>query len=85
MSNDGGLAFPFTWYSKDSTGEVVPRESHPGMTLRDYFAGQALAGMISLDHPATPNITAQEFAKSSYQMADAMLREKMRTDEQPSK
>jgi hypothetical protein len=39
--NDGGPAFPMT-------GEECHnlRYSQPGMTLRDYFAGQALAGFV---------------------------------------
>ena len=38
--NDGGPAFPMT-----GEGCHNPLYSQPGMTLRDYFAGQALAGM----------------------------------------
>jgi hypothetical protein len=39
------------------------------MTLRDYFAGQALAGML-----ADPNVgTAEATAECAYHMADAML------------
>jgi hypothetical protein len=41
------------------------------MTLRDWFAGQALAGQLSIP---TEHATADDFAKSSYQMADAMLK-----------
>lgn len=42
-----------------------------GMTLRDYFAGQALAGWIS--NPTTKS-KADELAKASYILADAMLK-----------
>lgn len=43
------------------------------MSLRDYFAGQALAGM------ETQNRLEESydfFAKTSYKIADAMLRER---------
>jgi hypothetical protein len=67
-TNNGGPAFP-------SVGEGFgnPSYSAPGMTLRDYFAGQALAGILL-------NYTTQKFGASeftvgtaAYQYADAML------------
>lgn len=65
----GGPAFP------------VPAIHHPdgsidqftGMTLRDYFAGKALAGMLAdsnMNHPAP------KCAALSYALADAMLAER---------
>lgn len=45
---------------------------HPGMDLRDYFAGQALAG-IAMDG----EMPSAEWAASwSYALADAMLKER---------
>jgi len=41
-----------------------------GMTLRDYFAGRALAGILA-DH--TWDGTHESCAKACYQFADAML------------
>jgi len=41
-----------------------------GMTLRDYFAGQALTGISS---DPTIDISIVERAEWSYRMADAML------------
>ena len=41
-----------------------------GMTLRDYFAGQALAGIAS---DPDIDISIYDRAKWSYRMADAML------------
>lgn len=54
--------------------------TEPGMSLRDYFAAEALQGLIS--HPNRTNeiiILAEE----SYKMADAMMaaREKGGSDE----
>jgi len=42
----------------------------PGMTLRDWFAGQALAGLL-----ADPNITENwsRISRKCYDMADAMF------------
>ena len=37
--NDGGPAFP--------VAETIHVYGHNGMTLRDYFAGQALAGILA--------------------------------------
>jgi hypothetical protein len=41
------------------------------MTLRDYFAGQALAGM-----PWSREISRKDQAKQCFQIADAMLAER---------
>jgi hypothetical protein len=45
-----------------------------GMSLRDYFAGQALVGIYAAGPGALP-ATANEavYAKASYRVADAML------------
>jgi len=48
-----------------------------GMSLRDYFAGQALIGHLSnqstTDHPA---FDRHSFAQECYLMADAMIAER---------
>jgi hypothetical protein len=46
------------------------RYSQPGMTLRDYFAGQALAGALA---DPTCDLAPIELAKIAYREADAML------------
>lgn len=43
--NDGGLAFPF----QVSNGAEMHEPSY-GMTLRDWFAGQTIAGMMAQSH-----------------------------------
>jgi hypothetical protein len=83
--NDGGPAFP--GFSNTSgygnvkpfimpSGEVVWQEHSPGMTLRDWFAGQALAG-FSADMKSwrfkDDQLTPQEVARMCYVSADAML------------
>ena len=44
--------------------------AHLGMSLRDWFAGQALAGLVSDTNMTTTIIDAQ----LAYALADAMLR-----------
>jgi hypothetical protein len=43
-----------------------------GMTLRDYFAGQALIGLLSDGKHFM--FTSRDGAKRAYDMADAMLK-----------
>lgn len=58
-TNDGGPAFPIR-------NVLLPK----GMTLYDWSAGQALAGIAA--HP-TLNRTPADAARISYEAADAML------------
>lgn len=45
-----------------------------GMTLRDYFAAKAMAGMLSCEQPQnTPTV-----ARVAYELADAMLAERIK-------
>lgn len=70
---DGGPAFPVTGMT--GLGAVVKAG---GMTLRDWFAGQALAGWL-----ADPTATAEPeaVAKHMYKYADAMLAERAKGGE----
>jgi hypothetical protein len=47
-----------------------------GMTLRDYFAAKAIAGVLSAggNYPSS-------LARHAYEIADAMLAEKWREEE----
>jgi hypothetical protein len=45
-----------------------------GMTLRDWFAGQALSGIIGLRLYVTEE--EEELAQHVYEIADAMLKER---------
>ncbi len=65
---DGGPAFP--QYGFDKVAERFT--SQGGMTLRDYFAAQALAGICAnQDNRVYGN--SMEFARAAYRLADAML------------
>lgn len=70
---DGGPAFARSaaW---GSPSNVSP--SQDGMALRDWFAGQALAGVVQTCNMDTLNkstTTEQHFAGQSYAIADAMI------------
>jgi len=71
---DGGAAFPNQWYDNDSTGAQVVRESFPGMSLRDWFAGQALQGFCASEQNGT--WIGDATARDAYSYADAMLTER---------
>ncbi len=68
--NDGGAAFPRPC---GAAGEVTNWEQD-GMSLRDYFAGQALAGFASnCDGAGLSSWCAAPLADRAYEAADAML------------
>ena len=55
-----------------------------GMTLRDYFAGQALSGLCVMAIPGSHNSCAnmiEEQVPTAYKIADAMLLEREKTNE----
>ena len=62
--NDGGPAFP-----RDER-----HLGHNGMTLRDYFAAKALAGIeASQGNGGNFISTVEKVAARAYELADAML------------
>ena len=66
---DGGPAFPLAF--QEIGGEMY---AHDGMTLRDWFAGQALKGLLAEQPDADCGPTEPlEYAHDAYKMADAML------------
>ena len=67
-TNTGGPAFP-AW-EQDEYGSKFFNE---GMTLRDYFASDAMKAMLA--HPDSSTRAGPEsYAKAAYTMADAMLK-----------
>lgn len=66
----GGAAFPVV----ETRGEF---DAEAGMTLRDWFAGQALAAIATTEwHGYSIHITPNTIAKAAYDYADAMLKER---------
>ena len=71
MKPTGGRAFP----SEQTTSPSGHWNNtyRPGMTLRDYFAGQALVGMADY---YIAEAEAEMYARRAYLLADAMLAER---------
>lgn len=67
--NDGGRAFP----GEKDTRFGQSNDCNEGMTLRDWFAGQALAGAVRMDRSEPLDETAHAMARDAYAMADAMI------------
>ena len=72
--NDGGPAFPLNNFTYPNGETEI---GFNGMTLRDYFAAKALAGLSALDwvsmyKQAPPS--AKEYAENAYCIADAMVK-----------
>ena len=67
---DGGPAFPRDAAGFDFQGQRVVSAS-AGMSLRDYFAGQALAFLRFNDYAGHGDA-----ARLCYELADAMLAER---------
>jgi len=51
---------------------INARTTKEGMTLRDYFAAKAMQSYLNGDD--RDSFTFDEWAKVSYQMADAMMK-----------
>jgi hypothetical protein len=62
--NNGGPAFPVSC-AADGTPLRASYQDTDGMSLRDWFAGQALTGVQAP--------TAEGVAAAAYRVADAML------------
>lgn len=65
-NRDGGPAFPGTTSAPNASGVMYPAH-HQGMTLRDWFAGQAMSGLGGDN--GSPDVDAEW----AYRVADAML------------
>jgi len=70
VKNNGGLAFPEA-VAVSPVGDVY--RGLGGMSLRDYFAGQALTGLLAT---VTGDVSYTGVATVAYACADAMLAER---------
>ena len=69
---DGGPAFPFTGPTDEAEALGIPNDvCFRGMSLRDWFAGKALASMNVAQGGSTTL-----YARDAYNLADAMLAER---------
>jgi len=68
-NNDGGPAFPLPMGSETTEG-------NQGMSLRDWFAGQALVGLIA--QCSMPN---EVYTRMAYSLADTMLQQRELTED----
>lgn len=64
---------------KMTGGGPVYAHGYPGMSLRDWFAGMAMNGMISNTDTAG-KLYYDNMARMSYHMADAMLKAREKKD-----
>ena len=74
--HDGGPAYPATEWSSngDPNCPAYPNWNYPGMSLRDRFALEAMQFYVGRK-------ISENVAKKCYEMADAMLAERSKSDE----
>lgn len=70
--NKDEKAFPssYSFFGRKGEEEII----HTGMSLRDWFAGQALSGLTS--NPNYNDIQYDVIAKEALEAADAILKER---------
>ena len=71
--HDGGPAYPHIKEVKKENGQTNSIKWFPGMSLRDYFAGQALNNELPYNRR---DDRLQGIAEAAYEMADAMIKER---------
>jgi len=77
--NDGGPAFPGADPANAVVGGRIAYAA--GMSLRDYFAAQAMGAFLS--DKMTQAIPDARIAAAAYLIADAMLRARTHKEAQP--
>ena len=72
----------------NDSGPALPGKIVEGMSLRDWFAGMALAGMWATGNKIMKNGRSEssdlkfaELSELAYEQADAMLKSKEKSDE----
>lgn len=71
-ADDGGPAFPVTREHYD--------DSEPGMSLRDWFAGMAVAGALNSQAAEVRlRLVPESLAREAYALADALIAERGKT------
>ncbi len=72
--DDGGTAFP----------HAGQEDLQPGMSLRDWFAGKAMAGLLMADLKVAgeDGAVARLVARAAYCLADAMLAKRKKEEKE---
>ena len=75
---DGGPAFPCNGIEDDPDFPgALQSVSYSGMSLRDWFAGMALNGLLaSYANPNAIGFPTTAVVQDAYEQADAMLKER---------
>lgn len=88
--NDGGPAFATPHTGSFDNGDAHDTRifygGNDGMSLRDWFAGQALSGLLQVctqDTLADGPTYGQHISKNAYDLADTMLAERAKTGGAP--
>lgn len=85
---DGGPAFPVPMFTRESDGMPMSAgeffEGVCGMTLRDWFAGQALAHVPELLTAHNKNRSLENIAGWAYYVADGMIKARNQHDNNPT-
>jgi hypothetical protein len=68
MIDKSTSAFPYQPIGSDGLPEMA---SWPGMTLREWFAGHALAGLLA--NPSIGYLSQEQIASDAVLFADALL------------
>jgi hypothetical protein len=71
--NDGGSAFPMGYHPEGNNAD------HTGMSLRDWFAGMAMQGLLSKDYYSFTS-DLDDAVIQAYKVADAMIAERKKGD-----
>lgn len=72
MRKTGGPAYPLVDYKFDGSPSTF---NSPGLTIHDWFAGQALMGILA-QWPDGAEYDPHQTAKAAYEYADAMITER---------
>lgn len=75
---DGGPAFPAELVTERVGGQITRWSTYKGMSLRDWFAGMAMQGLLS--NPALVDVVTKDsenwIASKARSQADAMIAER---------
>ena len=77
-AKDGGVAFPVTYWAKDSTGELGVAQFTEGMTMRQFYKAAAILGLmngVKIDGNDAIAYGPVWYAETAGAVADALIAE----------